>query len=41
MSEEMERSILYLTSERLDALTDALLDFKSMSDAQAWIGAAS
>ena len=34
---EIEAEILNLSLERLDELADALLDFKSLSDAQAWI----
>jgi len=33
----MADAIAGLTLERLDNLTDALLDFKTITDAQAWI----
>ncbi len=34
---DMADAIAGLTLERLDNLTDALLDFKTITDAQAWI----
>ncbi len=37
---DLGEAIGRLSSDRLDALADALLDFQSMADAQAWVAAA-